>query len=75
MIERAEREGLLKDGVRLIEATAGNTGIALALIASQKGYEITVVVPDKMSEGKIAHLRAMGAEVILARSDVEKGSS
>ena len=73
MIDKAEREGDLKKGVRIIEATAGNTGIALALVASQKGYEITVVVPDKMSEGKIAHLRAMGARVILARSDVEKG--
>ena len=73
MIEKAEREGHLKDGIRIIEATAGNTGIALALIASQKGYEITVVVPDKMSEGKITHLRAMGAEVIMARSDVDKG--
>ena len=73
MIDKAEREGDLKKGVRIIEATAGNTGIALALVASQKGYEITVVVPDKMSEGKIAHLRAMGARVIIARSDVEKG--
>ena len=73
MIEKAEREGHLKEGIRIIEATAGNTGIALALIASQKGYEITVVVPDKMSEGKITHLRAMGAEVIMARSDVDKG--
>ena len=73
MIEKAEKNGELREGVRLIEATAGNTGIALALVASQKGYEITVVVPDKMSEGKIAHLRAMGAEVIMARSDVEKG--
>jgi cystathionine beta-synthase len=73
MIEKAEKNGDLREGVRLVEATAGNTGIALALVASQKGYEITVVVPDKMSEGKIAHLRAMGAEVIMARSDVEKG--
>jgi len=73
MIEKAEKNGDLKQGVRIIEATAGNTGIALALVASQKGYEITVVVPDKMSEGKIAHLRAMGAQVIMARSDVEKG--
>ncbi len=73
MIEKAESEGALKKGVRIIEATAGNTGIALALVASQKGYEITVVVPDKMSEGKIAHLRAMGAQVIMARSDVKKG--
>ena len=73
MIEKAERDGDLKKGVRIIEATAGNTGIALALIASQKGYDITVVVPDKMSGGKIAHLRAMGAKVIMARSDVDKG--
>jgi len=73
MIEKAEQEGDLKKGVRIIEATAGNTGISLALIASLKGYDITVVVPDKMSEGKIAHLRAMGAQVIMARSDVEKG--
>ena len=74
MIEKAEREGHLKPGARLIEATAGNTGIALALVASQKGYDITVVVPDKMSEAKIDHLRAMGATVIMARSDVEKGN-
>ena len=73
MINKAEEDGSLVQGVRLIEATAGNTGIALALVASQKGYEITVVVPDKMSEEKIAHLRAMGAQVIMARSDVEKG--
>ena len=73
MIEKAERDGLLKKGIRIIEATAGNTGIALALVASQKGYEITVVVPDKMSEAKIDHLRAMGATVVMARSDVEKG--
>ena len=73
MLEKAESEGALKKGIRIIEATAGNTGISLALVASQKGYDITVVVPDKMSEGKIAHLRAMGAQVILARSDVEKG--
>ena len=73
MIDKAERDGDLRKGVRIIEATAGNTGIALALVASQKGYEITVVVPDKMSEGKIAHLRAMGAKVVMARSDVEKG--
>ncbi len=73
MIQKAEDEGHLREGVRIIEATAGNTGIALALVATQKGYDITVVVPDKMSEGKIAHLRAMGSDVVMARSDVEKG--
>jgi cystathionine beta-synthase len=73
MIKKAQQDGQLTPGVRIIEATAGNTGIALALVGSQMGYEITVVVPDKMSESKIDHLRAMGAQVIMARSDVEKG--
>jgi cystathionine beta-synthase len=73
MIEAAEREGKLKRGSRIVEATAGNTGIALALVAAQKGYQLTVVVPDKMSDEKISHLRAMGAEVVLTRSDVGKG--
>ena len=73
MIDAAEADGSLKPGGHIVEATAGNTGIALALVGTQRGYEVTVVVPDKMSEGKISHLRAMGAEVIMARSDVEKG--
>ena len=73
MIAAAECEGRLRPGGRIIEATAGNTGIALALIAAVKGYRLTVVMPDKMSEEKMAHLRAMGAEVVLTRSDVEKG--
>ena len=73
MIDAAETDGSLKPGGHIVEATAGNTGIALALVGTQRGYEVTVVVPDKMSEGKISHLRAMGAEVIMARSDVEKG--
>jgi cystathionine beta-synthase len=73
MIDAAEREGRLKPGGHIVEATAGNTGIALALVAGQKGYRLTVVVPDKMSDEKISHLRAMGAEVVLTRSDVGKG--
>ncbi len=73
MIDAAEREGVLKKGGTIIEATAGNTGLALALVASQRGYRLIVVVPDKMSDEKISHLRAMGAEVVLTRSDVEKG--
>lgn len=73
MINAAEKQGKLKPGGRIVEATAGNTGIALALVAGQKGYSLTVVMPDKMSEEKISHLRAMGAEVVLTRSDVEKG--
>ncbi len=73
MIETAEREGRITPGGHIFEATAGNTGIALALVASQKGYKLTVVMPDKMSAEKISHLRAMGAEVVLTRSDVGKG--
>ncbi|MDP6351870.1 MAG: pyridoxal-phosphate dependent enzyme [Alphaproteobacteria bacterium] len=73
MVDAAERAGDLRPGGRLIEATAGNTGLGLALVASQKGYRLTVVVPDKMSQEKIFHLRAMGAEVVMTRSDVGKG--
>jgi len=73
MIEAAERQGRLKPGGTIIEATAGNTGLGLALVASQKGYHLVLVVPDKMSLEKILHLRALGAEVIITRSDVEKG--
>ena len=73
MIEQAERRGDLKPGGTIIEATAGNTGLGLALVALQKGYRVVLVLPDKMSQEKIFNLRAMGAEVVLTRSDVEKG--
>ena len=73
MIEAAEQEGKLKPGGTVIEATAGNTGLGLALIAGAKGYRIILVIPDKMSQEKIAHVRALGAEVRLTRSDVTRG--
>ena len=73
MIEAAEQSGDLTEGGHIIEATAGNTGIALALVGCLKGYKVTVVVPDKMSDAKIAHLRALGADVAITRSDVQKG--
>jgi len=73
MIEAAEKEGALKPGGTIIEATAGNTGLGLALVASQKGYNLIIVVPDKMAQEKIFHLKALGAEVLLTRSDVGKG--
>src|ERR1700761_6912324 len=73
MIEAFERDGSLKPGGTLIEATAGNTGLGLALVASQKGYRLILVIPDKMSREKIFHLKAMGAEIIMTRSDVGKG--
>ncbi len=73
MIEAAEKEGKLKPGGTLVEATAGNTGLALALVAAQKGYKTIIVVPDKMAQEKIFHLQALGADVRLTRSDVGKG--
>ncbi len=73
MIEAAEREGKLKPGGILVEATAGNTGLGLALVAGQKGYKLTLVIPDKMSQEKIFHLKALGTQVIMTRSDVGKG--
>jgi cystathionine beta-synthase len=73
MIEAAEQAGKIRPGDTLVEGTAGNTGIGLALVAQQKGYKLLLVVPDKMSREKIFNLRAMGAEVVLTRSDVAKG--
>ena len=73
MIEDAERQGKIKPGSLIVEATAGNTGLGLALVAVLKGYRLLIVVPDKMSQEKIFHLRAMGAEIVMARSDVTKG--
>jgi cystathionine beta-synthase len=73
MIEAAEREKKLEKNSLIVEATAGNTGLGLALVAAQKGYRLMIVVPDKMSQEKIFHLKAMGAEVVMTRSDVTKG--
>ena len=73
MIDEAEKAGKIKPGTTLVEGTAGNTGIGLALVAQQKGYPLILVVPDKMSREKIFNLRAMGAEVVLTRSDVPRG--
>src|ERR1700752_4695594 len=73
LIEAAEREAKLRPGGTLMEATAGNAGLGLALVAAQKGYRLLLVIPDKMSQEKIFHLRAMGADVQLTRSDVSKG--
>ncbi|MDH4032042.1 MAG: cysteine synthase family protein, partial [Chromatiales bacterium] len=73
MIGEAEKRGDIKPGDTLVEATAGNTGLGLALVAAQKGYRLILVLPDKMSQEKIFNLRAMGAEVVLTRSDVRRG--
>jgi cysteine synthase len=64
MIKEAEEEGLLKPGATIVEATAGNTGIGLALIGVNKGYRVVVCVPEKFAEEKVKIMRALGAEVV-----------
>ena len=73
MVEAAERDGRLEPGGTIVEATSGNTGIGLALVAALKGYRMILVIPDKMSREKIQHGRALGAEVIVTRTDVPPG--
>ncbi|HWU24857.1 MAG TPA: cystathionine beta-synthase [Rhizomicrobium sp.] len=73
MIEAAERDGLLRPGGTIVEATAGNTGLGLAQVGILKGYKVVLIVPDKMAREKIQHLRALGAKVRITRSDVGKG--
>ena len=73
IIEEAEKSGALKPGGTIIEATAGNTGIGLALVAAIKGYKLVLVIPDKMSREKILHLEGLGAEIKITRSDVTAG--
>ncbi|MDG0970004.1 MAG: pyridoxal-phosphate dependent enzyme [Porticoccaceae bacterium] len=73
IIEAAEKSGELKPGGTIVEATAGNTGIGLALVAAIKGYKIILVIPDKMSREKILHLEGLGAQIVLTRSDVPEG--
>lgn len=65
MIERAEREGVLKPGSTIVEPTSGNTGIALALIGKLKGYNVTIVMPETMSKERRDLIKAFGAELVL----------
>lgn len=74
MIEAAEREGKLRPGGTIVEATAGNTGVGLAMAAAVKGYRLIVVLPDKMSEDKIRLLKAYGAEVVVTATNVPPDS-
>src|SRR5262245_38063732 len=74
MIADAERRGLLRTGGTIIEATAGNTGVGLAMVAAVKGYRCIFVLPDKMSRDKISLLRAYGAEVVITPTNVAPDS-
>ncbi len=70
MVEEAERDGRLKPGGTIVEATSGNTGVGLALVAAVRGYRIVFVIPDKMSSEKIRLLRAYGARVVVTPAGV-----
>src|SRR5579871_5401326 len=74
LIEAAERDGRLQPGGTIIEPTSGNTGTGLAIAARLKGYRVIAVMPDKMSREKIDLLRAYGADVVLAPTDVPPDS-
>lgn len=74
MIEEAEKKSLLKPGGTIIEATAGNTGAGLAMVAARKGYRCIFVLPDKMSEDKVNLLKAYGAEIVITPSSVAPDS-
>jgi cystathionine beta-synthase len=74
LIEGAERDGRLKPGGTVVEPTSGNTGAGLAIVALLKGYRVIAVMPDKMSREKIDLLRAYGAEVVVAPTDVPPDS-
>lgn len=65
IIEAAEKEGKLKKGYTIVEATSGNTGISLAMVAAYKGYKMVVVMPENMSEERMKMMKALGAELIL----------
>lgn len=73
MIVQAEKRCDIHPGDLIVEATAGNTGLGLALASRLKGYKLLLVIPDKMSREKINHLNALGVETVITRSDVGKG--
>lgn len=73
MVEEAERNGSLRPGATILEPTSGNTGIALAMVASRKGYKLVVVIPENASEERVQLLEMFGAEVVF--TDADKGTN
>ncbi len=69
MIEQAERTGVLKKGMKIIEPTSGNTGIGLALVGVRKGYKVIIVMPENMSEERKKIIEALGAELVLTPAE------
>ena len=74
MILDAEERGLLKSGATVVEASAGNTGVGLAIVCAVRGYRCVIVLPDTTSSDKQSVLRALGAEIVIARADAEPDS-
>jgi cystathionine beta-synthase len=72
MVEAAERDGLLRPGGTIVEATSGNTGIGLAIVGRQRGYRVVIVVSDRSAQEKVDILRAYGAEVIIGTSSLPR---
>ena len=75
MIEQAEKKGLLRKGMTIVEPTSGNTGIGIALVGVQKGYRVVIVMPENMSEERKKIIRALGAELILTRAQDSIGGA
>lgn len=69
MLDEAERKGVLRPGMTIIEPTSGNTGIGLALAGTQKGYRVIIVMPENMSEERKKIIRAFGAELVLTKAE------
>lgn len=75
MIEQAEKKGILKPGMTIVEPTSGNTGIGLSLVGVRKGYRVIIVMPENMSEERKKIIRALGAELILTPAHLSIGGS
>lgn len=73
MIVDAEKRGVLRPGAIVVEASAGNTGVGLAVVCAVRGYRCVIVLPQGTSKDKLCVLAALGAEIVIARSDVEAG--
>lgn len=75
MIEEAEKKGLLKPGMTIVEPTSGNTGIGLSLVGVRKGYHVIIVMPENMSEERKKIIHALGAELVLTKKELSIGGS
>jgi len=75
MVEQAEKNGLLKPGMTIVEPTSGNTGIGLSLVGVRKGYRVIIVMPENMSEERKKIIRSLGAELVLTPAELSVGGT